>query len=47
MKGNCSIRCDVTQCRHNVEGSNCKLDSIMVTCGCGEQCTCCGNYSEK
>ena len=47
MKENRSIRCDVTGCRHNFCGENCQLESIKVTCGCGESCTCCGSYSEK
>lgn len=46
MKNN-SIRCDVENCRHNADGCNCGLDSIKVTCGCGENCTCCGDYAEK
>lgn len=44
---NSSIRCDVTKCMHNDEGSNCRLDSIKVTCGCDGNCTCCGSYSER
>ena len=47
MHKNYSIKCDVTNCRHNAEGCNCALDSIKVTCGCGEQCTCCGDYEER
>ena len=43
---NYAIKCDVTKCRHNSDGLNCALESIKVTCGCGESCTCCGNYSE-
>lgn len=45
MKNYC-IKCDVQKCRHN-DGCNCQLDSIKVTCGCGEQCTCCDSYDEK
>ncbi|MBQ8197022.1 MAG: DUF1540 domain-containing protein [Clostridia bacterium] len=44
---NKGIKCEVTNCRYNLQGTNCKLDSITVTCGCGEQCTCCGSYDEK
>lgn len=47
MHKNSSIRCDVTNCKHNAEGQNCELQSIMVTCGCGTSCTCCGSYAEK
>ena len=47
MEKNYCIRCDVEKCKHNVDGANCQLSSIMVTCGCGEQCTCCGDYAEK
>ncbi|MBQ3116624.1 MAG: DUF1540 domain-containing protein [Clostridia bacterium] len=45
-KNNC-IRCDVTKCKHNADGHNCALHSIKVTCCCGEQCTCCGDYQER
>lgn len=44
-KGSC-IKCDVMRCKHNQEGSYCKLDSIKVTCGCGGSCTQCDDYSE-
>ena len=47
MNKNHCIKCDVTKCRYNVEGQNCMLSDIKVTCGCGEQCTCCGSFSEK
>lgn len=47
MNKNYSVKCNVTRCRHNCEGSNCCLDSISVTHGCGESCTCCGDYCEK
>ncbi|MBE7090131.1 MAG: DUF1540 domain-containing protein [Clostridiales bacterium] len=50
MHKNNSIKCNVTNCRHNEKGCNCQLDSICVTCGCeGEDgnCTCCGSYSTK
>lgn len=47
MQCNNKIRCDVTMCRHNCRGESCQLESIKVTSGCGEQCTCCGSYSEK
>lgn len=44
---NSSIKCDVKKCKHNQDGLACKLDSIKVTCGCGKNCTCCEEYSEK
>ncbi len=47
MNRNYSIRCDVDKCRHNTDGCNCSLDSIKVCCGCGDNCTCCGDYQEK
>ncbi|MBO5068475.1 MAG: DUF1540 domain-containing protein [Clostridia bacterium] len=47
MYKNSCIKCDVKKCKHNADGCNCELESIKVTCGCGEQCTCCGDYSEK
>ncbi len=47
MFKNNSIKCDVTKCKHNCEGSSCCLSSIKVTCGCGDSCTCCGDFSEK
>ncbi|MBR1968214.1 MAG: DUF1540 domain-containing protein [Clostridia bacterium] len=47
MYKNSCIKCDVEKCKHNADGCNCELESIKVTCGCGEQCTCCGDYSEK
>ncbi len=47
MQRNCCIKCDVTRCKHNADGKNCALESVMITCGCGEQCTCCGDYQEK
>ncbi|MBE7083453.1 MAG: DUF1540 domain-containing protein [Clostridiales bacterium] len=47
MEKNYCIKCDVTGCKHNSTGEYCQLSSIKVTCGCGDACTCCGNYSEK
>ncbi len=47
MEMNCCIKCDVQKCKHNVAGTNCNLQSIKVTCGCGDACTCCGDYSER
>ncbi len=44
---NQKIRCDVCSCKHNDGGQNCNLDCIKVTCGCGEDCTCCGDFCEK
>ena len=46
MHKNDSIKCNVTKCRHNCDGCRCELDTICVTCGCGENCTCCGDYEE-
>ena len=47
MIKNESIKCDVTKCRHNLNGCNCVLSSIKVTCCTGGSCTCCGDYQEK
>ena len=47
MEKNYYIQCDVTSCKHNYKGQNCELGCIKITCGCGEQCTCCGDYLEK
>ena len=47
MNENNSIKCDVTNCMHNVQGHNCSLSSIKVTCGCGTSCTCCNDYAAK
>lgn len=47
MNRNYSIKCDVEKCRHNADGCCCELDTIRVTCGCGEQCTCCEDFEEK
>ena len=47
MEKNYCIRCDVESCKHNAEGCCCELDSIKVTHGCGEQCTCCGDYCKR
>lgn len=44
---NCSVKCDVKGCKHNADGCNCRLDSVNITCGCGESRTCCGDFSEK
>ncbi len=41
------IKCDVCSCKHNERGENCALESIKVTCGCGKDCTCCGDFCEK
>ena len=48
MYKNKNIKCDVTKCRHNAEGSWCELQSIQVGCseGCGEKCTCCESFDE-
>lgn len=47
MNKNHSIKCDVKSCAHNAEGCNCCLESIKVTCGCGDNETCCGDYTEE
>ncbi len=46
---NQKIKCDVSSCKHNCHGENCELDSIKVTCGCGcgKDCTCCGDFCER
>ena len=44
---NDAIKCDVKSCMHNADGCNCRLESIKVTCGCGEHKTCCGDYTEE
>ncbi len=44
---NQKIRCDVCACKYNERGENCSLSSIKVTCGCDEDCTCCGDFCEK
>ena len=46
MDKNYCIKCDVTRCKHNVEGCNCCLDAVNITCG-NESCTICDDYSEK
>jgi len=47
MQKNCGIRCDVESCTHNQKGEQCKLKCVKITCGCGDQCTCCGDYEER
>lgn len=47
MNRNYSIKCDVKKCRHNADGCNCCLDQVKITCGAGENCTRCGDYSEE
>ena len=47
MNNKQKIKCDVKACKHNENGCNCQLECIKVTHGCGEQCTCCGDYCEK
>lgn len=47
MYKNNSIKCDVTACKHNEDGCNCQLQQIKVTCGCGDNCTCCQDFCEK
>ncbi len=44
---NQKIKCDVCSCKHNKQGESCELDSIKVTCGCGNDCTCCGDFCER
>ena len=46
MFKNNSIKCDVSKCIHNCEGSNCCLDQIKVGCG-DNSCTCCEDYMER
>lgn len=45
-KRNEKVKCDVRACCHNVEGENCCLDTVNVTCN-GNGCTCCGDYEEE
>ena len=52
MNKNFGVCCDVKQCRHNMDGCNCSLDKIKVTCDCTcdtcePECTCCGSYEER
>lgn len=47
MKTNSGVRCDVTSCKHNEDGCDCRLKEISVECSCGEKCSCCGSYEEK
>lgn len=47
MEKNRSIKCDVSKCMHNVQGENCNLETIKVTCGCDGVCTCCGDFVER
>ena len=47
MNNNIGVRCDVEECIHNDCQDHCKLSTIKVTCGCGESCTCCGDYKCK
>lgn len=44
---NNNIKCDVRNCKHNCQGTNCELSSITVTCGCQGNCTCCGDFAER
>ena len=46
MDKNFCIKCDVTRCRHNADGCNCRLDAVKITCG-NEACTRCDDYSER
>ncbi len=42
---NRSIKCDVFDCVHNIEGTSCNLNCIKVTCSCGgEKKTCCESF---
>lgn len=47
MERNIGVKCDVVECAHNEDGTNCMLQKIMVTCPGGERCTCCGDYEER
>ena len=41
---NASIRCDVRNCKHNVNGCNCCLNSVKISTDCTD-CTCCESFS--
>ncbi len=43
---NNSIKCDVCECMHNVQGKNCNLGCIKVTNG-SSACTCCDSFENK
>ncbi|MBQ9514056.1 MAG: DUF1540 domain-containing protein [Clostridia bacterium] len=47
MKKNSSVKCDVKKCCHNLQGCDCELKTIKVSCGKGTSCTCCEDYEEK
>ena len=47
MRKNRFIKCDVRNCKHNLNGCNCSLDKVSITCGCGESCTRCNDYSDQ
>lgn len=47
MDKNFGVCCDVKACKHNSDGLACNLKKIRVTCGCGEDCTCCQSFEEK
>ena len=47
MKKNDSITCDVTCCKHNSKGCNCKLTKIDVTHGDTESMHYCNSFEEK
>ena len=44
---NRDIACNVSTCKHNYFGTNCKLDRITVGCTCGDTCTCCESYDDN
>lgn len=44
---NRDIACNVSTCKHNYHGCNCKLDKITVGCTCGDTCTCCESFDEN
>lgn len=43
---NHDIKCDVLNCKHNVNRDCCGLDSVKIGCGC-ENCTCCEDFEEQ
>ena len=47
---NCGVSCGVSECKFNVDGCHCELETIHVgnTCDCdAESCTCCENFRKR
>ncbi|HJA02886.1 MAG TPA: DUF1540 domain-containing protein [Candidatus Gallimonas gallistercoris] len=45
---NCGVSCGVSECKFNVDGCHCELETIHVgnTCDC-EHCTCCDSFQKR